>query len=373
MIDIGKILKRAWHILWDYKVLWIFGFLLALTIGNGGGNSGSGYRVGQNEVDNYSSNYQTGPYWDEFNTWMQRYVMPVVTHPERYIGTFIWIGVIVLTVILVFAAINALIRYPSETAVLRMVNDYEQTGTRVGFRQGWKLGWSRPAFRIWLVDLILGIPGFIFGMIVLVMVGVLLYNIFIGRLMMYDVPAALFGVFGGIFCLLLPLALVLALLGVFLNVLRQFITRKIALEGLTFGESFREGWNMFKRNLGGAALMWLVMLGIGIGVGIAMMIAVIILIPAYIVTAIVGVMVAAIPGLAAFGIASLFGGKLLAILIGILVALPFFVTILASPSTFLVGLVQIYSSSVWTLTYREMKSRETVTPAEPAPVVQPVQ
>ena len=29
MIDIGKILKRAWHILWNYKVLWIFGILLA--------------------------------------------------------------------------------------------------------------------------------------------------------------------------------------------------------------------------------------------------------------------------------------------------------------------------------------------------------
>jgi hypothetical protein len=374
MIDIGKILKRAWHILWDYKVLWIFGFLLALTIGNGGGvRSSSSYQYGQRDINNYNPNYQTGPYWNEFNSWMQRYVMPVVTHPERYIGTFIWIGVIILTVILVFAAINALIRYPSETAVLRMVNDYEQNGTRVGFRQGWKLGWSRSAFRIWLVDLILGIPGFIFAMIVLGMVGVLIYNIYLGRLMMYDIPSALFGIFGGIFCLLLPLALVLALLGVFLNVLRQFITRKIALEGLTFGESFREGWVMFKRNLGGAALMWLVMLGIGIGVGVAMIIALIVLIPAYIVTAIVGVMVAAIPGLAAFGIASLFGGKLLAILIGILVALPFFVTILASPNTFLGGLVQIYSSSVWTLTYREMKSRETVTQAEPAPVVQPAQ
>ena len=29
MIDLGKIIKRAWHILWNYKVLWIFGILLA--------------------------------------------------------------------------------------------------------------------------------------------------------------------------------------------------------------------------------------------------------------------------------------------------------------------------------------------------------
>ena len=33
MIDIGKILKRAWHILWNYRILWIFGILLAITPG----------------------------------------------------------------------------------------------------------------------------------------------------------------------------------------------------------------------------------------------------------------------------------------------------------------------------------------------------
>ena len=37
MIDFGKILKRAWHILWNYRILWIFGILLAITTGGGGG------------------------------------------------------------------------------------------------------------------------------------------------------------------------------------------------------------------------------------------------------------------------------------------------------------------------------------------------
>ncbi len=35
MIGFGKILKRAWHILWNYKILWIFGILLAITAGGG--------------------------------------------------------------------------------------------------------------------------------------------------------------------------------------------------------------------------------------------------------------------------------------------------------------------------------------------------
>jgi hypothetical protein len=297
---------------------------------------------------------------------MQKNVEPLITHPERYISTFIWIGVIFLTVMLIFGAINALVRYPTETAVFRMVNDYEQTGARAGFKEGWRLGWSRRAFRLWLVDLVLNIPAFVFVLLLLGTGAVFFYNVIAG----YQ-QAALASLFGGVFCIIIPLALIIVVLMVVLSVLRQFIARKVALEDMTFGEAFRSGWTMFKRNLGGTALMWLVMLGIGIGVGIAMLIAMIILIPAFILTAIAGVIVAAIPGLAAFGIASIFGGKILAIIIGFLVAMPFFAIVIGSPALFLSGWVNIYSSSVWTLTYREMKARETIQPTETAPVVQP--
>ena len=44
MIDIKSILKRSWKILWNYKVLWIFGILLALTAGGNAGSSNSGWR-----------------------------------------------------------------------------------------------------------------------------------------------------------------------------------------------------------------------------------------------------------------------------------------------------------------------------------------
>ncbi len=33
MLDIKKILGRSWHILWAYRMLWVFGFILALTTG----------------------------------------------------------------------------------------------------------------------------------------------------------------------------------------------------------------------------------------------------------------------------------------------------------------------------------------------------
>ena len=57
-------------------------------------------------------------------------------------------------------------------------------------------------------------------------------------------------------------------LAVLLSLLRQFFIRKAALENAGIGESFRSGWDMFKRNWKSAGLMWLIMLGIGIGFGI---------------------------------------------------------------------------------------------------------
>jgi len=34
-----------------------------------------------------------------------------------------------------------------------MVDGHETMGEKVGFRQGWRLGWSRSAWRLFLIDL----------------------------------------------------------------------------------------------------------------------------------------------------------------------------------------------------------------------------
>ena len=46
MIDPIKILQRAWHILWNYRTLWVFGLILALAAGGSfnGGNNGMQWR-----------------------------------------------------------------------------------------------------------------------------------------------------------------------------------------------------------------------------------------------------------------------------------------------------------------------------------------
>ncbi len=363
MIDIGKILKRNWHILWNYRILWIFGFMLALTGGgSGAGSSGSGYQFSSNRSLNGGNgnnpNFQPGPFWRALTDWFNQNVTPLFSHPDQHVTTFIWIGVAFLLFILIAAVIAAFIRYVSETAVIRMVDEYEQTGQKVGFKQGWKMGWNRRAFRMWVIDLIINLPVILFiGL--LIGLGVLIFFSLING----NAALAIGGTITVIGCAFLFIFAFIVLM-VFLRLLRQFFVRAAALEEAGIGESFRRGWAMFKNNWKSAALMWLVMLGFGIGFGIVGMILFFVLIPAYLILVLPAALVAAIPAAIAFGITSIFASGLLAWIVAILAALPFFFMVMLAPLTFVSGWIMIYTSGVWTLTYREIKALETVKPGK---------
>jgi len=362
MIDIGKIIKRAWHILWNYKVLWIFGILLAITAGGGSsaGNSGSGYQFSNPSNNNggYIPNYRTDPWLRDFNTWVEQNVVPLASHPERHVPTLIWIGVGVLVFFLIIGLIAALIRYPSEAAVIRMVDEYEQTGTKAGFKQGWKMGWSRRAFRMWVIDLIISLPAIFFIALLIGLGALVFYSVVSG-----STGIAIGGTIAAIGCGFVFILAFIVLM-VLLGLLRQFFIRAAALEDTRIGESFQRGWAMFKANWKSAALMWLVMLGIGIGVGIAGIIVFFLLIPVFIVLLLPAALVAAIPGFIAFGITSIFSSGVWAWIIAILVAAPFFLLVLFAPLTFVNGWYKIFESSIWTLAYREMKALGLNLPVE---------
>lgn len=362
MINIGKILKRSWHILWNYRVLWIFGILLALT---GAGNSGADsfrYTLGSNQGNNgssgYNPNFQPGPYLVQLTNWFNQNIKPLFEHPNQHVITFIWIGVGFLLFIFIVGVIATIIRYVSETAVIRMVDEYEQSGTKLGFRQGWKTGWNRRAFRLWVIDLVINLPVLVF----------LAFLIILGLLVYFSVTSggnvlAISGVIAAVGCTFL-FAFVLVIFMIFLSLLRQFFMREAALDGTGIGESFRKGWALFKHNWKSAALMWLVMLGISFGVGILGIPLFFLLIPVYLILIIPGAIVAVIPAAIAFGITSLLGGGPVAWIVSGVVAITFFLLVVLSPLTLISAWYHIYSMNVWTLTYREIKALDLVKPDE---------
>jgi hypothetical protein len=364
MIDFGKILKRAWHIVWNYRTLWILGFLLALFGGMYSGNPGSS-GSGNNGVH---LNYNIPANWppsvrqhvQQLYQWAQNNVVPLAEHPLEHIATFVWIGVGFFLLVLLIGVVTSLIRYPAFTAVLRMVDGYEATGEKVGFRAGWKLGWNKRALRVWWIDfLIQGLPGLIMFLLIIGAVVNLTIQAIRNNTAAIVVGAILLG-------LVILVTILVALVLVFLRLLSQFFWRKAALEDKGTKAAFREGWAMFKRNWNSALLMWLIMVGIKIGFGIAMFLATLLLVPAFIILLIPAIIVGAIPGLVVFGIASLFGNTIVAAVVGVIAFIPIFAVIVLSPVTFLFGLYTVYDSSAWTLAYREMNALNAVAPMAPA-------
>lgn len=358
MFDIGTKIKRAWNTVWNYKVLWFFAFLLALAGGStinsgGGGGGGTGYRYNANPSDQF---HMDGSQFDKMmpgwfaglGTWFETNVIPLFT-PDRIVGTVIWTIVILFVIGLVINLILALVRYPTETSLMRMVDEYEADGSKKKFKQGWALGWNSRAFRIWVIDLIIGAPALV--VVVGFITGITVFTLNAVKGDFSFAPGMI-----GLMILAGFLLLLLAIVMIFVGLWRQFIVRAIAIDDASIGEGFKQGWAMMAHNFKNAFLTWLVMLGLKIGFGIAFFIALLVLIPVMAVMMIPGAIVGAIPGAIAFGISSIFASGPVVWIISGFIALMFFFTVVASPATLVGSWFDLFSSSIWTQTYREMKA-----------------
>lgn len=327
-MDHIKILKRAWTILWNYKALWVFGIILALTTGSNSGNT-----------SRFSFNNQDRPF--DYPPFGEQ-VPPLVW------GTIINIAIVALCVLCVLVILSIIARYVSETALIKAVNLYEETGDKVNVWQGFRLGWSRTAFNLFLIRLVTGLPAFLIFMV--------LFVIGLAPLLLWFTKSTALGVIGsitavGLFFLVIILAIIV---GVVLTFLNRFFMRACAIEGLGIADSFRRGFELVKAYIKDVGIMWLIMVGIRIAIWTFMVPLVFILIG-------VGAIFGGLPALSAGGIASLlFSGEAAPYIAGILVGFPIFCLTLLIPLGFLGGLKEVFISTTWTLTYRELLAFENL-------------
>lgn len=360
MLDPVKILKRAWHILWSYRALWVFGLILALAAGSSSGNSGNSSRYQIND----SSQATPQSIQDAFRS-MQSEMHQLFAHgiPDAHITgrdvtAFLWvIGAFVLVMFLV-GIVVAVARYVSETAVIRMVDEYEASGEKMTVRQGFRIGWSKTAWRLFLINLIVNLP-----VIALLLV---LLSIGIGVYFAWANGTATFAAFSIVATVILAFITIflVVILSIALHLLRHFVWRTSALEDVGVRESFSRGWTLVRENWKSVGLIWIVMIGLGIVWAIASIILIIVTIPLVIVTAVIAVLISALPFLLFYGIFSTFLSGWLSLVAGALFVAPLFFPIAFSPWVLLGSWQQIFTSTVWTLTYREIKAL----PAVSAPV-----
>jgi hypothetical protein len=344
-MDHVKVLKRSWEILWRYRVLWVFGVIVVLCA------AGTSYNpsIPRGGGDEYQQP-GTAPWGGQWQ-WDGEPLAEIV---PQIMGVWAAVAGVILAIIAALCCLAIIVTiarliflYIGETALIRMVDDYEETGEKRGVRQGFRLGWSRTALRLFVIDLLTRVPGFIAVFLLLLLgAGLLGLFVFLRDGVVLKIIGSVAGIGVGFLVILAAIVLALAI-----SVVRPLIFRVCALEERGVIESFRVGFGFIKAHLGDTVVMWLIMVGVHIGL-------VIVMIPVVLFLLLVGGVLGGLAGLTVGGLSSLIFEGAIPWIVGFGVGIPLFILIMAAPLVFLGGLAQVYKSSVWTLTYRELRALE---------------
>jgi len=341
-MDHFKVLKRAWDVTWRYRALWIFGIILALTTASGGSSGGGGNTAGMGNGN--GNGFPPGGF-------------PKPEIPPQVVGILIALGLAFVGIMFLLIIVSTVARYIAETSLIYMVDNYEETGEKYTVGQGFRLGWSPTTWRLFLIDLITGLP-------IAILFGALFALSFTPLLLWItqDTTAGIIGTVAaiGLFFMTIFLAIII---GALLSFLRRFFWRACALENLGVMDALRQGTRMAITHLKDAGIMLLIMVGVQIAWGIAMLIFTLVLL-------VLAMLLGGLPAVITGGIVSLIFEGSFPWILGALVTIPVILSLVIIPGIFLNGIWEVFKSSTWTLTYRELRAMESLA-TNPQPVPEP--
>lgn len=307
-MDFGSVLRRAWEIIWKFKVLWIFGILAGCGQAGSSGGGNSGYQFSGDEsqferpVENFFNQLDPG-----------------------VINLLIVLAVIIVLVLIVLAILLGTV---GRVGLVRGVVKAEGGAQRLTFGELWRE--SLPYFwRVFGLNLLVGLIIFA-AILVLSIPGILLTTATMGIGALCLIP---------LICLLVPIIWAVMLVVEQANI-------ALVVENLGITGAIRRGWQVVRENIGSMLVMWLILvLGVGlIGsliIGLPLVIVAAPLIAGYA----SGTYDAIQAGWITFGILFLIYLPILLILSGILKA---------------------YISSAWTLTFMRLTAKPSqLMPVEP--------
>jgi hypothetical protein len=370
-MNLSTVLQKSWQMLWNYRALWLFGAVLALFgaksiypgpwRGLENNDQWIKIKVSDTTMIRFPGADATidltspegvriitpdGTSWREFRD--------LVDLVNRKASINLWPILIELAVILVgWLLLGVAARYVAETAVIRAVDETEETGRRLSVWKGLRRGWSLRAGRLFLLDLAIGVLAAV-AFIVVFGLAVTPILLAVGS---HEVILITVGV-GTVGLLVLAAYLWLAASAV-LSLVLQPIRRTCVLEKQSLLASIRQGVMMTMHHLKEVGLVWLVwmcirLVWIPFGALILFL-----LIPVLLLTILTGVLLGGVPAALVTLISSMFMNGATPWIMGALAGLPIFILVMVSPMLFVSGLVEIYKSCMWTLAYRDLRAMKS--------------
>lgn len=298
-MDYGYVLKRAWEIIWKFKVLWIFGILASCGQATSSSWSNSGYRFSSQDSNLF-------PQIERF-----------FTQPDpALIALMIGLGIfIVLALIVVFILLGTIGR----VGLIRGAMKAEQGAERLPFGELWRDG-LKYFWRVFGLNLLVGVAIFL-AVLALFIPGVILTGLTFGLLLLCCIP---------LMCLFIPAMWAVAVVIEQANI-------ALVVENLGIIDAIKHGWQVVRNNIGNMILMSLILfLGVGLIGSIVIGLPIIIISAPAFIGAFSGTTDALRNGL-------LISGLLFLVYLPVLLLLS--------------GILRSYTSSAWTLTYLRLTAQ----------------
>jgi len=310
-MDFGKVLTRAWEIIWKFKVLWIFGILASCGQNGGGGGTGSG--GGNSGFQFNRQDFQISPEMKHYFFQVERFFNNI--EDWQFVAAIGGLILLFLIMGLIMTALNAVGR----VGIIQGTTQAEEGIDRQTFGDLFTSG--KPFF--WRV----------FGLNFLV--GLTILTIFL--ILMIPVIGSIIVTFGlGALCLI-PLICVLIPLSWLVSIIIEQANIALVVEDLGIMAAIQKGWMVFRENLGNLIIMALI-LGVGrfiVGIVLALPIIIIVF------PAMIGIVGGAITESGA-----LFGGGFAIAALCFVAYLPVLIV--------LGGILRSYVNTAWTLTYLQI-------------------
>ncbi|MGB3346565.1 MAG: hypothetical protein WBA71_04870 [Candidatus Humimicrobiia bacterium] len=317
-MDYGEIIRRAWNITKKYKYLWVFGFILALFGGGGGYSS-----------NNLSNSFQYTYKRSEIAlpVELQQFLFKLQNFAMKNIGL-----IILFAIFMIILAIAGFILYIiADGGLIGSVKNIE-AGEKNSLKDGFKTG-SNYFWRMLGKNLLTGLIGVFIALIFLLIFSTIYFLTPISQNKQYlpeNVGIILFFIIL-FFILMIPFM-------IFLGILNDYSSRFIVIKNNGIIESIKNSFRLIFRNFKHTAIIALVLFTTRIIIGII----------SFIIFIIIGIPAALICFL-------LYKSGAIAFMIFVAILAMLFLILI---STFINGIRQTFSSSVWTLTFLQLNKPE---------------
>jgi hypothetical protein len=226
-MDFGYVLKRAWQIVWKFKILWLFGILA--SCGQSANSAGS------------NSSYQFSGADSNATMQIERYFNQLGT---AEIAVLAGIGLLALLVVIILAILFSTV---GRIGLIRGTMKAEEGAQRLTFGELWRDGMAY-FWRVFGMNLLIGVIIFLAVMIIIV-ISAILTGVTLGIFLVCLIP---------LMCLLIPVWWAVYVVIEQANV-------ALVVENLGITQAISRGWRVVWQNLGSMIVMSLVlMLAVGV-------------------------------------------------------------------------------------------------------------